>query len=238
MLNCTEVLEYVKDNLGFPHMHLELSDEEILKIITNTSLKEFSKYFPQKVQVGINLNLSMNKVPGYQNRYYIFDPDELEILNISDVIMSQSADLFFGHPAWGTLSYNEVPSFMLATEMARTAKKWSRWNYNYIFYHPNILQITPIPNDIMCIVEYERMQPPDLRGISNELQYFYKDLCLADTMIRIGRIRKRYGDGNLKTPFGEIPLSAEIFEEGKEMKRELLEKFEKGSLPNVTISFG
>jgi hypothetical protein len=54
----------------------------------------------------------------------------------------------------------------------------------------------------------------------------------------IGRIRKRYGGGNLRTPFGEIPLEGDIYEEGKEMKREILEKLERLFVPNVRVDFG
>jgi len=54
----------------------------------------------------------------------------------------------------------------------------------------------------------------------------------------IGRIRKRYGGGNLRTPFGEIPLEADIYEEGKELKREQLEYLERLWVPSVRIDHG
>ena len=44
MLNQSEVLEYVKSNLGFPFMHLELDDEQILEYITKNTRKTFSYY--------------------------------------------------------------------------------------------------------------------------------------------------------------------------------------------------
>jgi len=64
------------------------------------------------------------------------------------------------------------------------------------------------------------------------------EFALADMMILVGRIRKKYADGNLKTPFGEIPISAEILEEGKEKKKELLEQLKSTLIPNVRVSFG
>jgi hypothetical protein len=66
----------------------------------------------------------------------------------------------------------------------------------------------------------------------------FKKMALADVMIAIGRIRKRYGGGNLRTPFGEIPLESDILEEGKEMKRELLEKLDRLFIPNVHFEHG
>ena len=239
MLNTSDVLEYIKDNLGFPHMHIELSDEEILKVVKKVTLREFSKYFPFKAQLGINLNLPINKVPGYQNRWYVYEPNGLEILNISDLITSCASDMFFGHSPFGVLSYNEVPEFMLSAEMARTAKKWSRFNCNVFFYPPNIMEIRPIPNDQMVIIEYETMQPEDLSGIPLDLSQIFQQLALAEVQIRIGRIRKYYGEGNLKTPFGTIDLNGDsLFQEGKESKREIIEMLTKGSFPNIIVSFG
>ena len=87
-------------------------------------------------------------------------------------------------------------------------------------------------------VEYERMQAADFSGVPNEWQRIFQELCLADIMIIIGRIRKKYGDGTLRTPFGEIPVGSEILEEGKEKRRELLEKLQANLIPNVRINFG
>ena len=33
---------------------------------------------------------------------------------------------------------------------------------------------------------------------------------MSDIMIQIGRVRKKFGDGVIRTPFGEIPLGSEI----------------------------
>jgi hypothetical protein len=63
-------------------------------------------------------------------------------------------------------------------------------------------------------------------------------MALGDVMMAIGRIRKRYGGGNLRTPFGDIPLESDIYEEGKEIKREVVEKLERMFIPNVRVSFG
>ena len=86
-------------------------------------------------------------------------------------------------------------------------------------------------------IEYERQQPVDLSGIPNDLQDYFKRLALADIMIVIGRIRKRYG-GNMRTPFGDIPLEDSIFDEGKEMKRDIIETLERLYIPNVRIDHG
>jgi hypothetical protein len=87
-------------------------------------------------------------------------------------------------------------------------------------------------------VEYERMQADDFREVPNSLQVLFLELCLADVMISLGRIRKRYGGGNLRTPFGEIPLESDIFDEGKTKKSEIIEKLERLFIPNIVIDHG
>jgi hypothetical protein len=238
MLNQNMVLEYVKDNLSFPFMQLEFTDEQILDYMKKYTLREFSRYFPDKKQMGLNLQLPATQVQGFQNRYYIFEPEGIEVLNVSEVIMPMSAEILFGHPYRGVISAWETPSFILDTEMARTAKKWSDYNYTFHFHPPNILEILPIPrNATVSIVLYERMQPENLEFIPMDVMQPFLDLCLSKEMIRIGRIRRKYS--NMKTPFGDIEVNADaLYEEGKELYRETIDKLEKGSLPNVTISFG
>jgi hypothetical protein len=87
-------------------------------------------------------------------------------------------------------------------------------------------------------VEYERIQSEDFSEIPNDIQVLFEELALADIMIVLGRIRKKYGGGNLKTPFGEIPLESDIFEEGNSKKEKVIEKLERLFIPNVRIVHG
>ena len=240
MLTQSEVLSYIKDNLGWPFMHLELEDEKIISYTTEHSLKEFGYYVPQVWKIGLNLNLAANKVPGLSNEFYIHDPQGLEILNIVD-FYSTSGDLYLlGHPPLGPMSMGELPEWALSVSNAMTVKMFSSFDYTFEFRHPNIMRISPLPTNSLntVTVEYEREQPHDLSGVPNDLQGYYKKLALADILIVVGRIRKRYGGGSIKTPFGEIPLESDVFDEGKEMKREVLEVLERLYIPNVRIDHG
>ena len=240
MLTQSNVLHFIKDNLGWPFMHLELTDEKIIQYTTDYSLKEFGYYVPQVWKIGMNLDVEANHVPGVANEYYIYDPQGLEILNVID-FYSTSGDLYLlGHPPLGPMSPSEIPEWALAVETSMMTKMFSSFDYTFEFRHPNIIRISPFPIGTLGVitVEYERQQPPDLSGIPNDLQQYYKNLALADIMIVIGRIRKRYGGGTLRTPFGEIPLESDIYDEGKEMKREVLETLERLYIPNVRIDHG
>lgn len=240
MLNQNTVLTFVKNNLGFPFMHVELTDEKIIEYFTEHTLKEFSYYVPQVNKMSLNLNLEINKVPGVANEFYIFDPQGLEILNVIDFYTTSGELYLHGHPPIGPMSMGELPDWALSVHNAMMVKMFSSFDYTFEFRHPNIIRISPLPSSTLgtITVEYERQQPDDLSGIPNDLQQYFKKLALGDVMMVIGRIRKRYGGGSLRTPFGEIPLESEIFDEGKEMKREVIEVLERLYIPNVKIDHG
>jgi hypothetical protein len=239
MLSESTILEYVKDNLGWPFMHLELTDEQILEYVQKHTIKEFSYYIPQVWKVPVNTEVEINKVPGVGNEWYIFDPQGLEILNVIDIYTTKGDLYLHGHPPLGPLAMGELPEWGLSVHNAMTTKMFSSFDLTFEFKHPNVIRISPVQSTLgTVLVEYERQQPCDFSGIPNDLQSYFKKLALAQVMIVIGRIRKRYGGGNLRTPFGEIPLESDIYDEGKEKEREVLDKLEQLFIPNVRIDHG
>lgn len=239
MLNQNKVLKYIKDNLAFPFMTIEIDDSKIIEYFTEYTLNEFSRYVPYEKKLNIDLTLDNNKVPGRSNEFYIYDTEGLEILNIIDVIFDASDYYFFGHPPMGPMSNNSLNDWALQTELANRTRTFSDWNRIWEFIHPNVVRISPVRTlPERALVEYETVQPSDLRGIPNEFQTLFCRLAAADIKLLIGRIRKRYGEGTLQTPFGEITLSSEIHDEGKEERERIIEKLEEKMLPNVTLDLG
>ena len=239
MLNQNKVLKFIKDGLAFPFMTVELDDSKIIEYFTEYTLNEFSRYVPHEKKLNIDITLDNNKVPGRANEFYIYDDEGLEILNIKDLYFDESDHYFFNHPVMGPMSPGETANWMLQTEMANRARTYSDWNRTWEFIHPNVVRISPVmtlPERVL--VDYETVQPKDLRGIPNEFQTLFCRLALADIKIVIGRIRKRYGDGNLNTPFGEITLDSSIFDEGKEEREKIIEKLEDKLVPNVVMDVG
>ncbi len=238
MLNHSRVLGYIKDHLGFPHVNIELDDSQIIQRFVTYSLREFSEYIPDIKKIPLNLNDSTYRVPGIKNEFYIRDPQNIEILNVIDIYFDGTDELLHGSPIFGPFNHFEIREWALAESMAKDTKMFSSFDKTFEFRTPNIVRISPVPTTgSKCTIEYERMQPEDLRGIPNEHQIIFCKLALADIMIQIGRIRKKYG-GQIRTPFGEIPLNDEVGDEGKELKREVIEKMERLYLPNVSIDFG
>lgn len=241
MLSTTKVLNYIKSELGFPWQFIELTDDEIISHLTSYTLQTFAHYFPDENIIGLNLQTESNRVPSKANEYYITDPEGREILGVSHLYFSAGNLYMFGHPPLGPMSFGELGQWALSVEMAGWVKSFSSFNYTYVFKHPNIISIRPTPNSEQWVaVEYERSHAEDFSTIPNDLQMYFLELCLCDIGIRIGRIRKKYSGGGqgIPTPFGNIPLSDDIFEEFKEKRAEVLEKLTTGALTNVTISFG
>lgn len=240
MLNDSKVLNYVKRNLGFPFMQLEWSDEDILEYIKLDTIRDWSYYIPDVKKVPVNLQLESNKVPGRINEFYINEPEGREILNVVDLYFDQSELYALGHPPFGIFSYNELPDFALRVTESISTKMFSSWDHTFEFQHPNIIRISPYPFNEMkqVTVEYERMTSDDFSEIPNDLHKYFLDLALADVMIALGRIRKKYGGGNLRTPFGEIPLDSDIYDEGKTLRSEVVEKLERLFIPNIRIDHG
>lgn len=238
MLNHSRVLGYIKDHLGFPHVNIELDDTQIIQRVTTYSLREFSEYIPDVNKVYLSFCDTNFKVPGRQNEFYIKDPDNVEILNIIDIYFDGTDELINGAPIFGPMSHFEIREWALSTEMAGQLKMFSSFDKTFEFRSPNIVRISPVPTTGGgCTIEYERMQPSNLGGIPNEHQIMFCKLALADVMIQIGRIRKKYS-GQIRTPFGEIPLNDELGDEGKELKQQVIEKMERLYLPNISIDFG
>jgi len=240
MLDSNRVLRYIKRNLGFPHVQLELTDAQILEYVQEETIREFSYYVPDVRKMALNTTLESNKVPGRSNEFYLNEPEGREILNVVDIYFDQGDLYALGHPPFGVFSHFELREWALSVEMAGQTKMFSSFDKTFEFKHPNIVRISPInPTQIQTVtVEYERAQSSDFSEVPNDLQLNFLELALADIMVILGRMRKKYGGGNLRTPFGEIPLDSEILEEGKEKKREVLEKLERLYIPNVRVDHG
>ena len=239
MISDSYVLDYIKSNLSFPFNFIELDDDKILDYTRKFTLKEFSHYFPDKAKVTENLDVPAYKVAGTMNEFYIFEPMNLEILNVVDVLLPADNLLFLGYPPIGPLNYGQVPEWTLEVDQAVSLLQFSDFNLTFEFKHPNIVRISPyrIATGNVTFV-YERMQPSDFSGITAEMEVLFCQLALANIEILIGRIRKKYGDGNIKTPFGDIPLGSEIFDEGKELRDKIITKLEENLVPNVVVDIG
>lgn len=236
MLTWSIVLQRIKDETGLPFQPFEKTDEEIVEYLKNNAIRKYSTYFPQKWRLALDTSDPTIKVPDRQNEYYMIDPDEREIFNVTDFIPVMGDHLMLNHTFMGAWTYNELPNWHLQNFQANNLRPWSNFNFNTEFTAPNRVRITPEYSG-QCTLEYERMHSTNLDTIETDRHDLFIDLCLGMTMMLIGRIRKKFT--NIQTPFGEININAEeIFNDGKEIFDKTIELFKVGALPNIIFDKG
>lgn len=227
MLDWNKVLFYVKAQLALPSSFIEKTDAELIQYLQMVTLPDFSNYYPDWERVGIIRANTTYQHPTKQNWYLIHDEEDLEIFGIRECFFPEGGAFISGHPIVPPMDFSDLPFFALATFKARFFQPFSMWSYNYKFIHPNVVEIIGEYKPDDFVVEYERMQPSDLRKIPNSMQRKFMDLCLADVMIWLGTMRSHYGDGRVQTPFGEIQLNgADLISRGETKKSELMTTFE------------
>ena len=237
MLSWSFILQRVKDDLSLPNQPLEKTDDEIVDYLKRNALKKFEKYFPDYNRITLNAADEKVKVPHKSSTFYLFDPDDREILNVKSLITDASDLILMGHDwGYGAWTFDQIPNIALQNNQARNTRIYSMFNYTTEFKAPNILTILPTFSGT-CVVEYERSHDPELSTIEPSLQDYFIDLCLGMTEMWIGKIRQKYSSYN--TPFGEIPVNGDvIYNDGKDLFDKTIEKLESGSQMNVIIDVG
>ena len=84
-LTPTDVLRYIHRMLGAAMQEIELSDDEIMRVVFQESLPTYSKYFPYHIKETITSEDSIGG--GYTNVYKIPNIDRLEIIGVNRVWM-------------------------------------------------------------------------------------------------------------------------------------------------------
>lgn len=235
MLDKSKVLLFIKFRLGYPHVVLELSDDDMWDYIRMFTLDEFSKYKPDTQEMTLNLKDSENKTDD-QRVFLIHEPDGCRILNVSDVIYPEADLWVMGYPYQAELaSYSSIASDVQAVEQAETVEQFSRMNPSFNFYEPNRLRLyrSMLPDKV--IIRYERVQPESLMYINPEYEPEFLYLCLADIMTICGNIRTKYS--SMSTPFGEIQINGDFVNGGEQLKSNVTARLET-LWPNKAIYVG
>lgn len=248
MLSWTTVMKYVTGRLALPSTFIEKSEKEMKEWCIMTSLKTFSDFFPDVEWTTVLSGDPKYRVLGKAAHYYFFDEERLDILGIINCYMPLGHDMLSGHPPMGAFSFEGAKWWALEVFKSRFFKPFSMWDYTYRFIPPNQVRVLPDPNGNMSpgsvsgsnfVVEYERMQPSDLRKIPAAMARQFMELCYADVAIWISSIRQNYGDGQVETPFGSINLRGnDLKQEALDIKRELEEQFRDETIPGISIDVG
>lgn len=236
MLTDSKVLEFIKDELGYPFTEVELADEDILRRTKKQTLPVyFSPYVPVYKYLRINV-CDKTYATEDSNRFRIVDPDGAGILSVFDVITENEVVKSLTILGSQGCTYSELPSWYSAYQQRQTQFLTTNWYQIFEFEHPYYLSIRPsmtIPNDILVCYEAQHVC---FETIPTYREEEFLDLAVARIKMNIGAIRSKYS--TLETQFGQINLNWEtIKSDGKELWDATKERLRKIA-PRVTLDIG
>ena len=229
----TQTISYIKNNLSLPSGSFEDTDQQVKDYLKDTALFEFSTFFPGEGRVEIIPDNTSTKVSGKQNWFYIFDSENDPIISIKNVIFPLDGDVLASRPVQGVWSFGGMENFALQNYKAGLYQRYSPFTKSFHFHEPNIIEILPeVSDSASFVVEYEKVQNKDLSCIPTALSILFMDLCLGHYMIKIGHLRSIFGDDNISTAFGPIPLKGEqLLQRGTEIREKCVEKMKEEQVP-------
>ncbi len=219
----SNLLDYVKLNLGAKTQAFELSDEDMIDIFRDHTIPEFSKYIPlikyYRVTADENL-VSENPTYIYQFKNFCY-----KIMKINNVIGSASLqDMDLMYMQAGRQSSYDVSEFLMSanySHMSAIAIAPQSWR----FFAPDKIEVMRTSDamhlnhdfitELACIHDNPTTINPDMYS-------YLRDLAVADIMIFVGRIRSRFE--SFTSPYGEIQVSSRSWvDEGSQLREKTLE---------------
>jgi hypothetical protein len=221
-LTSTQVLRYINRNLGALLQELELSADEMMRVVFQESLPTYSKFYPYKYRLTVG-NASF--VPGSLNTYQIPNEDRLEIIGIHKVFISNMAQ--FGSTMI-PLSYNpfETQIFNDYVSMTVTPVTWQYLPPNQVTVFPKIV------NYQEAILEVKAVHPKHLKTIPMNMRDEFLRLCLLDVLVSMYPLRHRFE--SFTTPYGTMQPFMEMVDRSIDDRKELLERWNTLFLKDAT----
>lgn len=209
----TIVLRYINRMLGVVLQELELSQEEIMRVVFQETLPTFSKFFPYHYFSNVGMD---DQVEGTLNTYRIPKRDRLEIIGIHKVFVSNMVQ--FGSTMI-PLSHNPFENQVFADYVSMTVTPLT-WTY----IPPDRLKIYPkIINYQSAILELKAVHPKHLKTIPINMRDEFLNLALYDVLLSIYPLRHRFESFN--TPYGTLQPFMEMIDRARDDKNELIERF-------------
>jgi hypothetical protein len=212
-LTGTQVMRFINRNLGAALQELELSEEEMMRVVFQETLPTFSKFFPYKYRLQVG---NAQFVQGSLNTYEIPNSDNLEIIGIHKVFISNMAQ--FGSTMI-PLSYNpfETQIFNDYVSMTVTPVTWT-------YIPPNQVTVFPkIVNYQTAILEVKAVHPRHMKTVPMNMRDEFLKLTLLDVLVSLYPLRKRFE--TMTTPYGTRQPFMEMVERSIDDRKDLLERF-------------
>jgi len=218
--NWNDVLEYIKIHLGVPVNVLEITDEDMVRLLKNQVLPLFSQYVPKKKFSMIRPE-DLNRQPyggAPMNDYKI--PLELDeyIIDIRDVYAGTHPQVLdtYAHRALSSTDVMDVAIANTFSDIIRSMSTSQSWEF--------------IPPDRLIfdkefrfgVIEYFVVHTSLSTIEPDKYHLFFKKLCLANVKLWLASMRSKFDQ--LNTPVAQLQLNWERLQtEGQEERREVME---------------
>ena len=223
--NYSNLIDYIKLNLGASVNPLEITDDEMAEIIREYTLPVYSKYDPliRYYRVTYEENL-ITDTPTYVYQFHNF---KYKIMKINKVI--PTADIQDMNQVYSQAlaqGFQDVTDYLMAMNVLHMQNIAVAPNGLWRFFPPNKIEIMKTADGWLTfskdfITELACVHP-DPTTVNPDLYLYLRDLALADMMIYIGRIRTKYS--SFTTPYGQVEVTArELIDEGNQLRRETVE---------------
>jgi len=221
-LNPTQVLRYIHMRLGSSLQVVELSDEEIMRIVFQESLRTYSKYFPYLYKEPITQADSIGG--GYTNVYKIPNRENLEIIGVHRIWL-ENMNQFGGSLL--PLTNDPVQSQLMGDMISKTVTP-----FTFEYQAPDLVTIRPkIYYGRGALLELKAQHPRHLRTIPMAMRDQFLRLALDDVLIALYPLRHRWE--NLSTPYGQLSLFLEMVDGAASDREALIDSWKENFLKDA-----
>lgn len=215
----TMTLRYINRMLGTAVQEIELTEEEIIRVVLQESLMTYSKYFPYQYKERITQADCIGN--GYNNTFRIPNKDRLEIMGIHRVWLDNQNQ--FGGSLL-PLVHDPFASQLLNDQLSMTLTP-----ITFEYQAPNLITIKPNMWSIKsALVEVKAVHPKHLKTIPISMRDQWLRLALDDVLLSIYPLRHRFE--SLSTVYGNISLFLEMVDNAASDKEALIESWKENLL--------
>jgi len=222
--NWDNLLSYIKLNFGSIVNAMEYSDEDLIEIISEHVLPEYSKYDSlKKYYIMTEEENVVSNSPMFTYQFLNFPYKILRVDGITRKPSTLDLSQFYNIQANG----GDITNFLMTmntVHMAADVVAIDTWQ----FRAPNKIEMITGSNNygtskdfiahVACVHKDPSTVDPDTYNL-------LKDLALANILIYIGRIRTRFQSFNTPQAAIEIPAEA-LLQEGQQLKAEIIQKLD------------
>lgn len=221
-LTLTMVLRYINRMLGNVIHEIELSEEEIIRVVLQESLMTYSKYFPYQYRETITQADCIGG--GYDNVFRIPNKDRLEIIGVHRVWLDHQNQ--FGG------SIMPLVNDPFTTQMLNDTLSMTMTPVTFEYQAPNLLTIRPKMKYLTnCLVELKAVHPKHLKTIPISMREQFCRLALDDVLLSLYPLRHRFE--SFSTPYGSIQPFLDMVDGAASDKEDLINTWKENYLKDA-----